>query len=103
MTAALFHIEPAVAAAAGVGDVVELSGPEGRHAVAVKRVEVGERIDLGDGAGTVLHAMVEALHGRDSLAAAGARARRASRPRSRGSSSSRPCPRGSAARPPWRR
>ncbi|HSO05176.1 MAG TPA: RsmE family RNA methyltransferase, partial [Candidatus Limnocylindrales bacterium] len=69
MTAALFHLERAVAAGAGVGDVVELSGPEGRHAVTVKRVEVGEHIDLGDGAGTVLNAVVEALHGRDSLTA----------------------------------
>ena len=69
MTAALFHLEPAVAAGAGVGDVVELSGPEGRHAVTVRRVEIGEHIDLGDGAGTVLNAVVEALHGRDSLTA----------------------------------
>ncbi|HYN56838.1 MAG TPA: 16S rRNA (uracil(1498)-N(3))-methyltransferase [Motilibacterales bacterium] len=69
MTAALFLIEPAVAAAAGVGDVLALSGPEGRHAVAVKRVGVGEHIALGDGAGTVLHAVVESLSGRDSLRA----------------------------------
>ena len=74
MTAALFLIEQAAAARAGVGDLVELSGPEGRHAVAVKRLEVGERIDLGDGAGTVLHAEVEALTGRDSLRGPGARA-----------------------------
>lgn len=69
MTAALFHLEHAVTVGAGVGDVVELSGPEGRHAVTVKRVEVGEHIDLGDGAGTVLNAVVEALNGRDSLTA----------------------------------
>ncbi len=69
MTAALFHIEPGAAVGVGVGDRVELSGPEGRHAVTVKRVAVGERIDLGDGAGTVLHAIVEALSGRDSLVA----------------------------------
>jgi 16S rRNA (uracil1498-N3)-methyltransferase len=69
MTAALFLIEPGVAAGAGVGDVVALSGPEGRHAVAVKRLQVGERLDLGDGAGTVLHAEVDALRGRDALVA----------------------------------
>lgn len=69
MTAALFLIEPEVAAGAGVGDLVELDGPEGRHAVAVKRLGVGEHVDLGDGAGTVLHAVVEALTGRDSLVA----------------------------------
>ena len=71
MTAALFLIEQATAARAGVGDLVDLSGPEGRHAVAVKRLEVGEPIDLGDGAGTVLHAEVESLTGRDSLARTG--------------------------------
>ncbi len=69
MTAALFLIEQATAARAAVGDLVDLSGPEGRHAVAVKRLEVGEPIDLGDGAGTLLHAEVEALTGRDSLVA----------------------------------
>jgi 16S rRNA (uracil1498-N3)-methyltransferase len=69
MTTAMFHVEPAAAAGSGPGDLVELSGPEGRHAVAVKRLQVGERIDLGDGAGTVLHGVVEALSGRDSLVA----------------------------------
>ena len=69
MTAALFLIEPAVAAAAGVGDVISLTGPEGRHAVTVKRVGVGEQIALGDGIGTLLHAVVESLGGRDSLRA----------------------------------
>ena len=49
--------------------MVELVGPEGRHAVAVKRIEVGERIDLGDGVGTILHATVEQVAGRDSLRA----------------------------------
>jgi 16S rRNA (uracil1498-N3)-methyltransferase len=69
MTAALFLIEPGVAAGAGVGDLVELSGSEGRHAVAVKRLEVGEGLDLGDGEGTVLRAVVQALTGRDALVA----------------------------------
>jgi 16S rRNA (uracil1498-N3)-methyltransferase len=69
MTAALFLLEPGVAAGAGVGDLVQLAGPEGRHAVAVKRIAVGEAIDLSDGAGTVLHAVVESLSGRDALAA----------------------------------
>jgi 16S rRNA (uracil1498-N3)-methyltransferase len=69
MTAAVFLVEQAVAARSGVGDLVELSGPEGRHAVAVKRLQVGERIDLGDGSGTVLRAVVEAVSGRESLVA----------------------------------
>ena len=38
-------------ARAGVGDRVELSGDEARHAV-VKRIRVGERVSLTDGAGT---------------------------------------------------
>ncbi len=69
MTAALFLIDPTTAAPAQVGSAVVLAGPEGRHAVAVKRIAVGERIDLGDGAGTVLHCVVEELHGRDALTA----------------------------------
>ena len=35
-----------------VGDEITLSGDEGRHAVAVRRIAVGERILLSDGAGT---------------------------------------------------
>lgn len=34
------------------GDQVELTGPEGRHASTVRRIRVGERVDLVDGAGT---------------------------------------------------
>ncbi len=69
MTAALFLAEGSDVARAQVGDVVVLSGPEGRHAVAVRRITVGEQIDLADGQGTVLHASVESTAGRDSLRA----------------------------------
>jgi len=34
------------------GDVVVLTGPEGRHAATVRRVQVGEAVDLADGRGT---------------------------------------------------
>jgi 16S rRNA (uracil1498-N3)-methyltransferase len=34
------------------GDTVLLAGPEGRHAATVRRVKVGESIDLADGLGT---------------------------------------------------
>lgn len=44
-------LHPGVAGASA-GDEVELSGDEGRHAVVVRRVRVGERIALTDGAGT---------------------------------------------------
>ncbi len=34
------------------GDLLELSGPEGRHAATVRRVKLGEHVDLADGQGT---------------------------------------------------
>lgn len=57
MTAPVFilsheTIEPAGGAAgAGPGDLLTLTGPEARHAVSVRRLRVGERVDLVDGAG----------------------------------------------------
>ena len=57
MTAPVFiltsdTLEPAGAAArAAVGDVLALTGPEARHAVSVRRLRAGERVDLVDGAG----------------------------------------------------
>ncbi|MFB0834319.1 16S rRNA (uracil(1498)-N(3))-methyltransferase [Arthrobacter halodurans] len=46
-----FLTPPETLAAAVPGDTVELDGPEGRHAVAVKRIRVGEAVDLLDGEG----------------------------------------------------
>lgn len=46
-----------------VGSAVELAGDEGRHAVTVARVRVGERLALGDGAGTVVSGVVAAVSG----------------------------------------
>lgn len=68
MTAALYLVPPA-AAAAQVGDAVVLDGPEGRHAVAVARTAMGERIALADGGGVVLDAVVVEVRGRDHLVA----------------------------------
>jgi 16S rRNA (uracil1498-N3)-methyltransferase len=45
---------------------VTLSGPEGHHAAAVRRLRVGERADLSDGAGTLASCVVESV-GRDSV------------------------------------
>lgn len=45
-----------------------LDGPEGRHAVTVKRIGVGERIALTDGHGTVAEVEVTSLSGKDQLA-----------------------------------
>lgn len=46
MTAALFLCDDLS------GDELELTGPEGRHAATVRRVRVGEQVDLADGRGT---------------------------------------------------
>lgn len=45
-TAALFLCDDLAA------DELELTGPEGRHAATVRRVKVGEHVDLADGRGT---------------------------------------------------
>lgn len=41
-----------------VGSVITLSGPEGHHAAAVRRLRPGERADVSDGAGTVAEGVV---------------------------------------------
>lgn len=57
MTAPVFLYRPetlepdGAAAVAGPGDALVLTGPEARHAVAVRRLRTGERVDLVDGAG----------------------------------------------------
>ncbi len=45
-------------------DVIILSGTEGRHAAAVRRLHPGERADVGDGAGLVAECVVTAHSGR---------------------------------------
>lgn len=69
MSAPLFVLDPAVAAAAEVGADVTLTGPEARHAVSVARVGVGERVDLGDGAGRLLVTEVQRVSAPDRLVA----------------------------------
>ncbi|MFE3139427.1 16S rRNA (uracil(1498)-N(3))-methyltransferase [Streptomyces scopuliridis] len=46
---------------------VPLDGPEGRHAVSVRRLRVGEEIVLTDGAGTGAYGTVAAVEGKDRL------------------------------------
>jgi 16S rRNA (uracil1498-N3)-methyltransferase len=48
------------------GEVIVLSGPEGRHASTVRRLTPGERVDVTDGAGTLAECVVT-RSGRDSL------------------------------------
>jgi 16S rRNA (uracil1498-N3)-methyltransferase len=56
------RFELPAAAAVGVGDLVRLDGPEGRHAADVRRLRIGEPIDLTDGSGALLHATVSEVH-----------------------------------------
>ncbi|OHV65774.1 16S rRNA (uracil(1498)-N(3))-methyltransferase [Pseudofrankia sp. BMG5.36] len=60
-TTPVFHLAslPAV-------DVLTLDGPEGRHAATVRRLRVGERLDVTDGAGGLAHCEVAAVR-RDEL------------------------------------
>jgi 16S rRNA (uracil1498-N3)-methyltransferase len=53
VTAPVFRLDPLPGA-----DVVELAGDEGRHAATVRRLRVGERIDLTDGRGTLAEGIV---------------------------------------------
>lgn len=48
-------------AGADAGARFVLGGDEGRHAADVRRMRVGEPVDLTDGAGTIVHAVVEAV------------------------------------------
>ena len=58
----LFLVSPGELA----GQIVTLSGPEGHHAAAVRRLRPGERADVGDGAGTLAECTVVSV-GRDSV------------------------------------
>ncbi|WP_330175910.1 16S rRNA (uracil(1498)-N(3))-methyltransferase [Streptomyces sp. NBC_01498] len=64
MTAPVFVVGPATTLRTGT---VTLDGPEGRHAVSVRRLRVGEEIVLTDGSGTGAHGTVAAVHGKDRL------------------------------------
>ncbi|CAM3018373.1 16S rRNA (uracil(1498)-N(3))-methyltransferase [Actinomyces slackii] len=72
MTAPVFiltaaTLEPAGADAAAPGVQLVLTGPEARHAVSVRRLRAGERVDLVDGHGLRLECEVSAVQGRDRL------------------------------------
>nr|MDT0666981.1 RNA methyltransferase PUA domain-containing protein [Micromonospora sp. DSM 115978] len=61
MTVAVFAVAPLP-----VTGQFRLDGPEGRHAAAVRRLRVGERLDVTDGAGGVAECVVVEVH-RDAL------------------------------------
>jgi len=52
---ALFYID----ALPSVGELAVVDGDEGFHAANVRRIRVGEELDLGDGAGIIAHCVVE--------------------------------------------
>ncbi|MHC3388267.1 16S rRNA (uracil(1498)-N(3))-methyltransferase [Streptomyces lavendulocolor] len=64
MTAPVFLVDRIGDAAGGT---ITLDGPEGRHAVSVRRLRVGEEIVLTDGAGTGAYGTVAAVEGKDRL------------------------------------
>jgi 16S rRNA (uracil1498-N3)-methyltransferase len=63
VTPPLFFADGDALRSAAVGDVVLLDGAEGRHAAIVRRLTVGERLDLSDAAGLVCQAEVAAVRG----------------------------------------
>lgn len=67
MTAPMFYAERGVLERVRVGDVVVVSGPEGRHAVRVRRMAPGEPVQLADGAGVVAVGRVDSA-AQDTLA-----------------------------------
>jgi 16S rRNA (uracil1498-N3)-methyltransferase len=52
---ALFYVDTLP----GVGEIAAVDGDEGFHAANVRRIRVGEQLDLGDGAGTLAHCVVD--------------------------------------------
>lgn len=55
MSAALFYVDELP----GTGQLAVVDGDEGFHASNVRRIRVGEQIDLSDGAGGLAHCVVE--------------------------------------------
>ncbi|MCF3103996.1 16S rRNA (uracil(1498)-N(3))-methyltransferase [Streptomyces roseoverticillatus] len=67
MTAPVFLVEEDALTGVFPGTVFPLDGPEGRHAVSVRRLRVGEEIGLTDGQGTGAFGTVTAVEGKDRL------------------------------------
>ncbi|MEU6675956.1 16S rRNA (uracil(1498)-N(3))-methyltransferase [Streptomyces sp. NPDC046925] len=67
MTAPVFVVESFQNAGAGGDGQYVLDGPEGRHAVSVKRLHAGEDVVLTDGAGRWADCVVTGTEGKDRL------------------------------------
>lgn len=57
MTRALFYVDTLPE----VGDLAVVDGNEGFHAANVRRIRVGEQLDLGDGEGALAHCVIEGV------------------------------------------
>ncbi|WP_030815094.1 16S rRNA (uracil(1498)-N(3))-methyltransferase [Streptomyces sp. NRRL S-337] len=68
MTAPVFLVESLAHVRAG--GTVTVDGPEGRHAVSVRRLRAGEEVVLTDGQGTGAYGTVAAAEGKDRLTVA---------------------------------
>jgi 16S rRNA (uracil1498-N3)-methyltransferase len=55
MTGTLFYVD----SLPGTGELAVVDGDEGFHAASVRRIRVGEELDLGDGAGAMAHCVIE--------------------------------------------
>ncbi|MFJ4768531.1 16S rRNA (uracil(1498)-N(3))-methyltransferase [Streptomyces uncialis] len=67
MTAPVFVVDNLGTVESGPGGRFVLDGPEGRHAVSVKRLRAGEDVVLTDGRGTWADCVVLATEGKDRL------------------------------------
>lgn len=65
MTPPLFWVDVVPA----VGDLVELAGAEGRHAVTVARIVAGQDITVSDGVGAAARCTVDSVDGKERLTA----------------------------------
>ncbi|MFG3257946.1 16S rRNA (uracil(1498)-N(3))-methyltransferase [Streptomyces sp. NPDC048172] len=83
MTAPVFVTDPGRLDALAPGDTFVLEGPEGRHAVSVRRLRAGEEVVLTDGAGTGATGTVAAVSGKDRMDVTVVTVRSAPEPRPR--------------------
>jgi 16S rRNA (uracil1498-N3)-methyltransferase len=61
VTAPLFLLAAGALDGVGPGSAVLLDGEEGRHAVTVRRLRAGERLDVADGTGVLARCLVRAV------------------------------------------
>lgn len=66
MTLPRFFVEPGVLTGVDASSALVLDGEEGRHAASVRRIRVGETVEIADGSGTVARCSVTAA-GKDRL------------------------------------